>query len=120
MISKEIMIYCMQETLVVKNTVIMVRGYMIFPHYRCDREEGTKEGNFEGVAIILSPTAVVAWKEAGLNPPITTPFDSKFVGGSVGMKISFPKCDKWGEIVHGFLLLFVASIYHPVDKKENG
>ena len=55
-----------------------------------------------------------------MNPPITTPFNSKFVGIFVGNKMSFPKFDKWGEIVRGFLKLFVAPIYHPVDNKEHG
>ena len=94
MISKEIMTYCVQETWVVGNTVSMVCGHMIFLHNICEREEGTKGRNPRGVAIILAPTAVRAWKEAGLNPPITAPLDSKFVGKFVGIKMSFPKVDK--------------------------
>ena len=42
MISKEIMTYCVKETWVVRNTVIMVRGHMIFLHNRCEREEGNQ------------------------------------------------------------------------------
>ena len=34
--------------------------------------------------------------------------------------MSFPKFDKWGKRVRGFLELFVVSIYHPVDIKEHG
>ena len=117
MISKEIMTYCVQETWVVGNRIIMVRGHMIFLHAICEREEGTKVRNPGGVIIILALTVVVAWKESGSNPPITTPFKSKFVGSFVGIKISFPTFDKWGRIVHGFLKLFMASIYHPVDNK---
>ena len=37
MISKGIMTYCVQETWVFGNTVIMVRGHMIFLHNRCER-----------------------------------------------------------------------------------
>ena len=95
----------------------MVRGHTNFLHNRCEREEGTKGSNSGGVSIILSPTAVVALNEAGPNPPITTPFYSKFAGRFVGVKMSFPKFDKWGKIVRGFLKLFVASIYHPVGNK---
>ena len=90
----------------VVNTVIMVGGHMIFLHNRCEREETTKVRNPGGLDIILSPTAVVSWKEAGSNPPITTHIDSKYVGIFVGIKISFPKVDKWGKIVRGFLKLF--------------
>ena len=98
----------------------MVRGHMIFLHNRFEREEGNKGSNPGGVAIILSPTAVMDWKEDGSNPPITTHFYSKFVGIFVGIKMSFPRFDKWGKIVSGFLKLFVASIYHPVNNKEHG
>ena len=119
-ISKEIITYCVQEILVVGKTIIMVRGHMIFLYNRCEREEGTKGRSSGGVVIISAPAAVVAWKEAGSNPPITTPFDSKFVGRFVEIKMSFPKFDMWGKRVHGFLKLFVALIYHPVDNKEHG
>ena len=57
--------YCVQETWVVRNTVIMVHGHMIFLHNRCEREKGTKGRNPGGVAIILAPAAAVDWKEAG-------------------------------------------------------
>ena len=110
---------CLQETWTVGNTLIMVRGRMIFLHNRCEREEGTKVRNSGGVAIILALTAVVAWKEAGSNTPITTPCDSKFIGRFVGIKMSFPKVDKRGKRVRGFLEMFVALIYHPVDNKEH-
>ena len=53
MISKEIMTYCLQETWILGNEVIMVRGNMVFLHNRCEREEGTKGRNPGGVAIIL-------------------------------------------------------------------
>ena len=80
---------------------------------------GTKGRDPGGVAIILAPTMVVDWKESVLNPPITTPLESKCVGRFVGIKMSFPKFDKWGKRVRGLLKLFVESIYHPVDNKEH-
>ena len=86
--------YCVQETWVVRNTVIMVHGHMIFLHKRCEREEGTKGRKYGYVAIILDPTTVVAWEEAGSNPPINTPFDSKFVGRFVEIKMSYPNLIK--------------------------
>ena len=70
-------------------------------------------------AIIISPVAIEAWKEAGSSSPTTTSSDSNFVRRFVGIKISFPRFDKWGKIVRGYLKLFVASIYHPVDEKEH-
>ena len=56
------MTYFVQETWVVRNTVIVVRGHMIFLHNRWEREEGTKGRNSGVVAIILAPTVVVYWK----------------------------------------------------------
>ena len=103
MILKEIMTYCLQETWVVGNTVIIVGRHMIFLHKICEMEERTKGSNTGGVAIIIALTAVVAWKEAGLNPPITTPLDSKFVGIFNGIKMPFPKVDKWEKRVLCFL-----------------
>ena len=34
--------------------------------------------------------------------------------------MSFPKFDKWGKRVRGFLKIFVASIYHTDDIKVSG
>ena len=104
----------------VRNTVIMVRGQMIFLHNRCKKEEGTKVRKPGGLSIILAPTVPLALKEAGSNPPITTTLDSRFVGRFVWIKMSFPKKIKWGKRVCGFLNVFVASIYHIFDNKEHG
>ena len=84
------------------------------------RIEGTRGRNPGVVAIILAPYAVVAWKEVGSITPTTTPLTSKFVRRFVGIKMSFPKFDKCGKRVRGFLKIFVASIYHPNYIKENG
>ena len=42
MITKGVMVYCVQETWVVGNSVVMVRGHMIFLHNRVKRVEGTR------------------------------------------------------------------------------
>ena len=110
--------YCVQENWVVGNSVVMVRGHMIFIYNRVDIFEGTTGRNPGEVSIILAPYVLVAWKEAGSIPPRTTPLTSKIVGRFVGIKMSFPKFDKWGKRVRGFLKIFVASIYHPNDIKE--
>ena len=65
MITKGVMVYFVQETWVVGNSVVMVRGQMIFLHNRVKRVQGTIGRNPGGVAIILAPSVVVAWKEAG-------------------------------------------------------
>ena len=57
----------------------MVLVHMIFIHNRCEREEGTKGRNPGVVSIIFDPAAVVAWKKAGSNPPITTPLSQKLL-----------------------------------------
>ena len=90
MITEGVIFYCVQETWFVGNLVVMVHGRMIFLHNRVKRVEGTRGSNPGVIAIILAPSAVVSWKEAGSNPPTTTLLTSKFVGRFVGIKISFP------------------------------
>ena len=96
------MVYFVQETLVVGTLVVMVCGHMIFLHNRMKRVEGTRGRNPGVVAIILALYVVVAWKEAVSNTPKTTPLASKCVEIFVGIKISFPKFDKWGKRVWVF------------------
>ena len=110
----------MQETWGVGNSGVMVRGHMIFLHNRVKRVEETIGRNPGGLAIGIDSSVVVAWKEAGSNPPTATSLTSKFVGRFLGIKMSFPKFNKWGKRVWIFLNIFVATIYHPYDIKENG
>ena len=77
-------------------------GHMIFLHNRVKIFEGTRGRNPGVVAIILALYVVVAWKEAVSNTPKTTPLASKCVERFVGIKISFPKFDKWGKRVWVF------------------
>ena len=67
----------------------------------------------------MSPVAVDAWREAGSKPPITTLMESPFAGRFIGVKLSFPKFDKWGRRKRGYLKSCIASIYHPVDETEH-
>ena len=68
---------------------------MIFQNNREGRIKGSKGRIPGGVAIILSPAAVEAWREAGLKSPITTPRDSPFVGRFIGVKLRFPLLDPY-------------------------
>ena len=45
--------------------------------------------------------------------------ESPFAGRFIGVKLSFPKLDKWGRRKRGYLKLFIAYIYHPVDETEH-
>ena len=92
---------------------------MIFRHNREEREVGTRGRVPGGVAIILSPTSVTAWRAAGAKPPITTHLQSKLVGRFLGLKLRFPRFNKFDRRVRGELKLFIASIYHQVDVKEH-
>ena len=68
-----------------------MRGHIVFLHNRVKRVEGTIVKNPEGIAIILSPSSMVACKEAGSSPPSTTSLTSTFVGVFVGIRMSFLK-----------------------------
>ena len=68
---------------------------MIFRHNREEIEVGTRRRVPGAVAIILSPTAVTAWRSAGEKPPITTHLQSKFAGKFLGLKLQFPRFDRF-------------------------
>ena len=92
---------------------------MVLQHNREERTIVTKGRITGGVAIILSPTAVEAWRAAGSKPPITTPLDSSFIGRFIGVKLRYPRINQYEKKVRGNLTLFVALIYHPVDEFEH-
>ena len=119
MITNNIMVYCIQERWIVGSSSKIVRGHMVFRHNQEDRVVGSKGKILGGVAKILSPTAVEVWRAAGSNPPITTPIDSPFIGISIKVKLSFPRINQYGKKVRGNTTIFVASVYHPVDKFEH-
>ena len=92
---------------------------MIFRHNREEREVGTRGRVPGGVAIILSPTAVTAWRAAGENLPITTHLQSNFAGRFLGLKLQFPRFNQFDRRVRGELKLSIAYIYHPVDVNKH-
>ena len=65
MVAKCILAYCVQETWIVGNVNTVVRDHMVFRQKREEREVGTRGRVPGGVAIILSPEAVTAWRPAG-------------------------------------------------------
>ena len=72
---------------------------MVLRHNQEERALGTKNRIPGGVAIIISPTEVVGWRAAGLNPPITTPMDSPLVGRFISFKLSFPRINQYEKKV---------------------
>ena len=117
MVDKYILTYCVQETWIIRNVNTVVRNHIIFSHNREEREVGTRGRVPGGVDIILSPEAVTAWRAAGAKPPIATPLQSKFVGRFLGLKLQFPRFDRFDRRSQGELKLFIALIYDPVDTK---
>ena len=67
---------------------------MVLRHNREEIIIGTKGRIPDGVATILSPLAVEAWRAAGSKPPITTPMDSPFVGRFIGVELRYPHIDE--------------------------
>ena len=104
-----------KETWIVGNANTIVRKNMIFCHNREERDIGTRGRVPGGVAIIISPTSVTAWRATGAKPPITTHLQSKFVGRFLGLKLQFPRFDQFDRRLRGELKLFISSIYHLVD-----
>ena len=84
---------------------------MVLRHNRDETAIGSKGRIPGGVTIIISPTAVEAWRAAGSKPPITTPMEPPFVGIFVGVKLRHPRINQYEKKVLGNTTLFVASIY---------
>jgi hypothetical protein len=77
---------------------------------------GTTEHDhlFRGVAIIFSPRYFLAWRTAGLPPPITTGSTGDFAGQFIGLNLKFDCFNSFGRRVKGkSLSIFLASVYHP-------
>ena len=98
---------------------MLVRDHMLFRHNREGREKVSKGMILSGVAIILAPAAVEAWKEAGSKAQFNTPHDSPFVGRFIGVKLCFPRLDQYDQRIRGHITLFVASVYHLVNEVKN-
>ena len=92
---------------------------MVLRYNQEERAIGSKGRIPGGVAIILSPTAVEARRAAGSKPPITTPMDYPSVGRFIGVKLIYPRINRYEKKVRGNTTLFVASIYRPVDEFEH-
>ena len=74
-----------------------------------------------GVAIILAPVLVLVWNIVGSMPALTSSTESNFSGGMIGVSLSYPIfCTNYGKTqrIEGQIKFFIASIYHPVDPKE--
>ena len=84
-----------------------------------EKEQGFKGSMKGGVAIIMLPTSVIAWREAGSKPTITTLLESSFERRFIGVNLSFLKVDQWGKSKRLYLKLLLASVYHPVDDTEH-
>ena len=119
MIRHNIMFYCIQETWNLGSCSTLVRRHMVLRHNLYKSTIGTKGRIPGGVVIILSPTAVEAWRAERSKPPITTPLDSSFVGRFIGMKLRYPRINQYKKKVRVNLTLSVASIYHPVYELEH-
>ena len=92
---------------------------MVFMHNMCKKEPGSKVRVKRIVAIILLSTVVIAWREAGSKPTITTPLESPFAGRFIGVKLSFPNFYQCCKSKILYLKLFLASIYNLVDDREH-
>ena len=60
---------------------------MVFMHNMDEKEPGSKGRLKGGVVIILSPTAVIAWREAGTKLRITMLLESSFAGRFIGFNL---------------------------------
>ena len=78
---------CVQETWLIGNWTRKIQDFYVFHH---NYDEKKKKGRVTGgVAIILSPRGVEAWKDAGSLPPIhveSEDFCGRFIGLTIKIK----------------------------------
>ena len=103
MISNRVMIYCVQETWVLGNLVMMLWYHMVIIYNMGEKDPGSKGMVEVGVSIILSPTAVISWREAWSKTTITTLLGSSFAGSFIVVKLSFTNVYQWGKSKIGYL-----------------
>ena len=117
---RKIDVYLIQETWLDGDYVSEIKGYTLFHHglkkQKCSRGQC-------GVGIILSPTFLQFYKDSGSKPPITISEENafgRFIGISLTIKVktdhkgAFKKKKRKNKFQS--LNLFIASVYHPVDK----
>ena len=73
-----------------------IGGYHLFRHNSPIGTTG-HDHLFRGVAIILSPTYFLAWRTAGLPPPITMGSTGDFAGQFIGLNLKFNFFDSLGR-----------------------
>ena len=121
MIDNNIGVMTIQETWQPGNEEFEIRGFLVITHnYKVKpKKDGEREGrDMRGVAIILSPWFKKAYERAGRQPPICLDKGNpEFVGRFIGITVDYPNHDSYGKRIEGDSRLFIASAYHPHEKK---
>ena len=115
--------YCIQETWKLGMFTKTIRGHTVFHHGINERAPDAKGRNSAGVMIILGPDMTHTWTRAGKLAPVHSSLMSKFPGRILGVTLSFPNAsnrpsDTYHQRAKDSIELFLCSIYHPFDPKE--
>jgi hypothetical protein len=119
MAMRDVHVCTLQETWSKGNWERELRGYLIIHHNYDARDcDWSKRGRERrGVAIILSPYFKKDYERAGRPTPITTPLDDPdYKGRFVGVSVSFPNIDSFGNRAKGETKFLIGSAYHPYSK----
>jgi hypothetical protein len=120
MATRDIHVCTLQETWSKGDWEREIRGYLVIHHNYEERDNdwSNKGRERRGVAIILSPMFKKAYERAGRPTPITTPLnDADYKGRFIGVSLSFPNADSYGNRVKGENKFFIGSAYHPFEEE---
>ena len=114
--------FYIQETWLLGLLSATILGHLLLLYFMI-KKTIQRVRTISGVAIILGPALIRAWKMVGKPPPITYAINSNFPGRIIGITLCFPnwsnkrwdKCHKKGK---GRIKIFLSSIYNPVDHYE--
>ena len=122
MIVRNIQGYCMQETWMLGDFILKIRGHTVIHHGMQERK--ADRGRYAaGVGIVLGPFLTGIWEKTGKLPPVTSPITSPFPGRMIGITLCFPNGsnrsrDRYHRKAKGEIKIFLCSIYHPVEHDE--
>lgn len=108
--------FCVQETWMLGNFAKEINGILMLHHN--SKTKLNKMGRSpRGVAILLNSEFIKAYKKAGSIAPVYMP-NEEFEGRFIRIPLILNNYDDYGKKIKGTTKIFLTSIYHPVEPKE--